>query len=419
MTLQHDEFDQRLADTENLDALDADLVGHAARCARCRTRLDLARRIRSTAPMLVEPADDEDNITNAVLAQTHQRSSRLPRLLAAAAVLVFVTGAASVMLRSSDAGSDVLADVADEYADSAGVRFVYSTEASVDLSGEFADDTTPTGEITALSARISTCDDAAPETAGSTEESGLDLGPIADAIASKDPCLALQLIDESAQPAQDAFDTLARSINERQTGIDRLLGDENQSALVAASADAFVEDQQDQIEAAQRALSDLDRSYTALAETAEPLSSADPDAFTASTVETDLMALRADTTAAVEAATSVDPVVAWTQIATGTWTPDGIEIEGITERGNTTNSYTTVADDPLGLAAAVFDRPDVLLELLRSAPDSTDDVIEWEVPGDVLPDGIDWTATARIDDGRLRGIQLRSSQSTVIFTPEQ
>lgn len=419
MILEHDEFDRRLADVESLDALDPDAIRHAEQCVRCRTRLELSHRIRATAPTLVEP-DRDDNITDAVLARTHRTASRLPQLLAAAAAVVLVAGTASVILRSPDGPPDVLADIADDYTNSEAIRFVYATEASIDISEQFDLDQPEPAETRALSTQIPTCTDTTPASDIDRPQPGVDLGPIVEAIASNDPCLALQLIDESAQPAQDAFNTLASSIQQRQAGIDRLPDDDvADSDLVSASVDAFIEDQRDQIEVAREALNNLDRSFTTLAETVQPLSSTNTGDYSTSAIETGLTALRADTTAATQIVTAVDPEIAWTQITTGTWSPDGIEIEGITERDGLAEEYTTVADDPLGLASTVLDRPQILVDLLESAPPSTENRIEWAVPAGVLESDLEWTATARLDNGRLQDIQLRSPDATITLSPQR
>jgi hypothetical protein len=422
MTLHHDEFDRRIAEADDLNNLDADLDAHATECERCQSRLDLARRIRATSPQLIEHNDnDVDDTIEAVLSRTHPRSSRLPKLLAAAAAVAVFAGGASFVLRASPSETDVLDSIATEYSTSDGIRFVLSTEATIDLSDDLANGPTTSEDLVALGSQIPTCDDSDPNETASTDttESGalVDLGPIVEAIATTDPCLALDLIGESARPAVEAFDTLARSVNERQTGIDRLLTDDDTSDLVEASANALIDDQRGEIETAEQALSNLRESFTQLAETVQPLATSDPASFAVSTVQTDLIALQTDLTAAVDATTAVDAVVEWTQIATGTWMPDGVAVEGVTERADTSIQYSGVDNDPLGLADTVLERPQILLDLLRSAPASTDTEITWTVPDGVLNGDLTWEATARIDGEQLRELSLRSRDVTIVLTP--
>lgn len=414
MTIDHDTFDERIADLADLDDLPADLAEHATLCTRCQARLDLARRIRAVAPDLVEPVGDVDTITEVVLARTQTRSKIMPKLLAVAAAGIVIVAGITITVTNSDDQSDVLAQIADDYANSDSIRFVYATEASINVADEFNLKPDASTDVQALSVKIPTC-------AGDTtvsDDGVLDLAPIADALASNDPCLALQLIDESATPARETYAALAASIEAGNNNIENLTTARPETELAEAAVDDYISGQLADIAQAQQALNDLEQTFTTLAVTVEPLTdTATSGTVSTVTIESELKALRADTTTAEQNFVASDPVVTWTQIATGTWTPNSIAISGVTERQNASKSYDTVDDDPLALADIVLATPDTLIALLRSAPESDNDLVVWEVPVGALDGTEAWMATARLDNGQLVEIKLESTTSTITFTP--
>ena len=416
MTIDHDTFDERIADLADLDDLPADLAEHATLCTRCQARLDLARRIRAVAPDLVEPVGDADTITEVVLARTQTRSKIMPKLLAVAAAGIVIVAGITITVTNSDDQSDVLAQIADDYANSDSIRFVYATEASISMVDEFNLKPDASTDVQALSVRIPTCTD---NTTKDADSGGLDLAPIADALASNDPCLALQLIDESATPARETFAALAASIEAGNNNIENLTTARPESELAATAIDDYITGQLADIAQAQQALNDLEQTYTSLAVTVKPLTDNEISGTVGTvSVETELRALRVDTTTAQQNIVAADPVVTWTQIATGTWTPNRITISGVTERQGTSETYDTVDDDPLALANIVLATTDTLIALLKSAPESDHDLVVWAVPDGILDSPESWTATARLDNGQLVELTLESSTSTVRFTPQ-
>lgn len=416
MTIDHDTFDERIADLADLNDLPADLAEHATVCTRCQSRLDLARRIRAVAPDLVEPVDDVDTITEVVLARTQTRSRIMPKILAVAAAAIVIVAGITIAVTNSDDQSDVLAQIADDYADSDGIRFVYATQASINVADEFNLTADVSTDVQALSVQIPTCTD---NTSKGADDRGLDLAPIADALASNDPCLALQLIDESATPARETFAALAASIEAGNNNIEELATARPETELAEAAVDDYITGQLADIAQAQQALNDLEQTFMALAVTVEPLTDTEASGTVGTvTVETELRALRADTTTAQQNIVAADPIVTWTQIATGTWTPNRIAISGVTERQGSSETYDTVDDDPIALAAIVLATPDTLVALLKSAPESDSDLVVWAVPDGVLDGTESWIATARLDNSQLVEIMLESSTSTITFTPQ-
>jgi len=410
--MDHSTFDEQLADLDNPGDLPSGLAEHAAVCARCSQRLALMQRVHETA-RLIEPIDTD--MADRVLQRTHRPTRSRPALLAVAAAAVLIVGGAAIAVNRTSNEADVLADIADEYRQSDGIRFVYATEANVDIVDQFQLATDTSTDVQPISTRIPTCDDtdAPPVT-------GLDLQPIVDALTSDDPCLALQLIDESARPARDAYVALATSIDQRANIINQLENREIERGLDSASAAAYIADQTETIRTDSQTIEQLERSFSEIARTLEPLANpGSSEQVATSTIESRLVALRADTTAAEAAAASLPVTIGWTQIATGTWSTNGIDIDGITERNNNSTRYSRVDGDPLKLADVVLAQPDILIDLMRSAPSSNGDLVEWAVPTGFLGDTEDWRATARLQDGALASITLTSRNAIITFTPEQ
>jgi hypothetical protein len=244
------------------------------------------------------------------------------------------------------------------------------------------------------------------------------LQPIADAIANNDPCLALQLIDQTAGPARDAYTALASSINSTNTVLDVIANSATSDPLVEASRTSAASALEQQINTAVTALNSLDQTYESVVAAATSLTeTGNENAVAPNLVRSDLMALSAATNRAATSTVAADLTIEWTQIATGTWNPEQVDLSGTTERDGSLFDYPTVQDDPLQLAALIFDSPNTLVEILRSAPSVDNTRIEWTVPDDVLPRTGPWAATADVVDGTLRSLTLVSNGTTVVMTP--
>ena len=428
MSIDHATFAELLADLDDLDELPDNLDEHANHCERCAQRLDMARRIHTTAqPSLTDTVNtvEVDQMTDAVLAVTHPPARSRTALIAAAAaaVAVVIAGGVGILANNTSSdSSDVLADIADQYRDGDGTRFVYATNATVDVTAEYDLDDNPSGQIESLSTRIPTCpDDTTSTDAGgdSGASSGLDLAPIVEALQSDDPCVALALIDESVgQSAVDTYTALSASINRTAGQIDAISRTEAGTPLAAASGAVYRDQRQQDLDAATTALDNLTRSFTSLTTTLEPLTEAGPVQLgTRADVADGVVALKAQTAAAQEALIDIDPTVNWTQVATGTWSPTGIDISGTTERNGTDSQFTGVQSDPLGLASVMLSNPARLTSILDSAPSSTADTIQWALPDDLVPGPRRWTASARHTNGQLDEFTLQSGDVTVTFTP--
>ena len=123
MSIDHATFAELLADLDDLDELPDHLDEHANHCERCARRLDMARRIHTTAQLA--PTDtvntvEVDQMTDAVLAVTHPPARSRTALIAAAAaaVAVVIAGGVGILANNTSSdSSDVLADIADQYRD--------------------------------------------------------------------------------------------------------------------------------------------------------------------------------------------------------------------------------------------------------------------------------------------------------------
>ena len=416
MSIDHRTFEEAIDELDDLDALPAELAEHAATCSRCSTRLELAHRIRTTAHLLAPDIGDTDNITESVLATTHpRRPSRTMLVGAVAAAAIVAVGAGVFVANRSATETDVLAEIADDYRTSDGTRFVYATEATIDIADVYDLDT-DTDDVQPLARSLPTCTETQPTTEASRT---LDLGPIAEALATNDPCLALELIDDTlAQPAIDTYQALAASINQATDEVATIDAAEPGSPLAAAAGAAYREQRQDEIAAAEVALEELVASFTSLSTTLEPLAE-QPEIQPGSVplVEDRVLALKSHTVTAAAVTIDSDTTVTWTQIATGTWTATGIEIEGTTEHNNQADTFTDVNGDPLGLTVTVFAAPDTLTAILDSAPPSTNNTIEWTVPDELIAGPETWTATAHVAGRQLLELTLTSAHATITLTP--
>jgi len=379
--------------------------------------MNLARSIRSTAPHLSTPdADTTTSVADAVLVRTHPQRARLRVVTIAAAVVAVLAAGGLIVSNLSGTEPDGLARIADELANSAGIRFVLSSESAVDIASTLDLEPTDSGDIEQLSTAIPRCEERVADEP--TANDGLDLGPIIEAIANNDPCLALELVDDGAQPAVQTYTALATSINQANDNLEQVAEFEPTTTLEAAAAEQYSEQLRTDLQEAERALGELRSSFDTLVTTVQPLSEQDTVGSASGTaVESGLVALRASAETADAAVIDTDPVVRWTQVATGTWTPTSIEISGSVENDSGAEVFTSVEEDPLGIAGLVWSDPDTLIALLQSAPPTRGDTVEWTVPAGVLPDQQSWDATARLDEGRLDELVLRSNGTTITITP--
>ena len=307
MSIDHATFAELLADLDDLDELPDNLDEHANHCECCAQRLDMARRIHTTAriaPTNTVNTVEVDQMTDAVLAVTHPPARSRTALIAAAAaaVAVVIAGGVGILANNTSSdSSDVLADIADQYRNGDGTRFVYATNATVDVTAEYDLDDNPSGQIESLSTRIPTCPDTT--TANTSGGSGLDLAPIVEALQSDDPCVALALIDESVgQSALDTYTALSASINRTAGQIDAISTTEAGTPLTVASGAVYRQQRQQDLDAATTALDNLTRSFTSLTTTLEPLTEAGPVQLgTRADVADGVVALKAQTAAAQEA----------------------------------------------------------------------------------------------------------------------
>jgi|GEM_PF-2515101 len=417
MSIDHDTFAERLDDLDDLNEIPDDLAEHARTCALCERRMNLARNIRSTAPHLSTPdAEATTSVADAVLIRTHPPHRRMRVVtMAAAAVAVFAAGGLIVSNFSGTAPDD-LAQIADELANSDGIRFVLSSESAVDVAQTLDLEPIDSGDIEQLSTAIPRCEERVADEP--TVNDGIDLGPIVEALANNDPCLALELVDDGAQPAVQTYTALATSINQANDNLTQLADFEPATTLEAAAAEQYSEQLRADLQEAERALQELRASFDTLVTTVQPLSEPDTVGSPSGTaVESGLVALRASADTADAAIIDTEPVVKWTQVATGTWTPSSIEISGSVENDSGAKLFTSVEEDPLGIAGLVWSDPNTLIALLQSAPPSRGDIVEWAVPVGVLPDQQSWDATARLDEGRLDELVLRANGTTITITP--
>ncbi len=420
MTIDHATFADRLDDLDNLDNLPADLADHANACTACAQRLDLARRIRSAArdlrPQQPAPTSATEMRDN-VLQQTRRR--RWPTLAAAAAVVAVVGTVGIIAIQLDDQDNDVLADIADNYRTSNnGARFVLATEATIDLNDILEVTTPDPDDIEPLAAELPTCTD--PQDGTTPPTDGLDLSPIVDALTSDNPCDALALIDNTITDATaKRHNELATSAQLASRTLDAIDNQPDGTDLLEASLDAYRHNTRQHLDNNTAERADLTTRYESLARSLQPVATgtalADDDLVALQQQLTDLT----DTLTAAPETTTPSATITWTQIATGTWTPTDVTITGTTERTDTTLTYDSVNDDPLGLAAIVFDDPDQLPQILDSAPTNPDDntTIEWTVPPALIDTPGPWTATATLRNNDLDTLTLTSPTTTITLTP--
>ena len=421
MTVDHDSFQEAIAEIDDLEQLPDELAAHVDECDACDRRLALMRRLRATAlqsGIAAHALDSTDiDVTAAVLDATHGHRGGRPRLLlaVAAAAVLAVGGGVIVADRFGQPAGDVLADIATELQASEGTRFVLATEATVDLADEFDFDGRVGTEVEPLSDQIPRCagDESTP-----TPSTGLDLGPIVDALTSDDPCDVLALIDANvAQPVADSYVALSSSINSTSQQLAALSAVDADSPLAAASADVYRERREQELSAAQTALDDLRRSFTSLNATLAPVAaSGEFQSVRPGLVGDQLAALQARVDTADAAVIADDATVTWSQIATGSWTPDEVLVSGTSEQGDITIGFDTIEEDPLGLSSALLGSPQHLIAILESAPSSTSQEIEWEIPAELIEGPERWTAVVRQTDGQLDELILRSRNTTITMT---
>ena len=419
MTSDHDRFTDAIADLDDLTTLPDDLETHRAACDECNRRLDLMRKIHTTARHSAAEADNDAvdvDVTSVVLDVTHpRRGGRARLLLAAAAAVVVVAGAGVLISSQSQQPADVLAEIAEDLRGSQGTRFVLSTESTVNVADEFDLPSDGATAVEPLSNPLPRCPGDEPNP---TPNTGLDLAPIVDALTADDPCRALALIDDNvSEPVAATYAALSTSIEQTSQRLDALRAAEATSELTAASADAYRTEREQQLTAAQSALDDLTDTFATLATTLRPLADTDAgESANPGVVGEQLVALQASVATADAAIIDDESTVEWSQIATGTWSPSELIVSGTTEQGNRNSTFTGVDDDPLGLASIILGSPEQLVAILESAPASNDATIEWELPAELVDGPQRWTATARQTDGQLDDLTIRSGGTTITLT---
>lgn len=415
----HQEFRDLVAqDDDDHDAVAA----HRESCDECARWMRSYEQVTRLAPLLAEHPDVDvaETVSRRISAK---QTSRFATIVAAAASIVAVAAVAGVVIvQSNDSDRDVLAEIADDLGNSQPFRFVYSTTAQVDFDTpgpvQGGDDLP---ELVALSAGLPTC--AAAETASVGDEIGpIDLAPVLDLLRSDDPCAGLALIDQTlTDQAGDAFDQLTADAERLQNEIQTAQERNDDTLLDRRSFETYVAQRDEAIASIVRTRNELETQFIELSSQLNPIAAAadldgDVSRFAAAAGQ-EISAL----SAVIEDAQKVVVVPAsqidWEQVATGTWSTEGIDIAGSTETADSDERFDGVEQDPLGLAAVVLANPERLIEILESAPSESGSRVEWEIPFGLIDDSRTWRGDAVLDATTLVELVLTSGTTTVTFTP--
>jgi len=134
----------------------------------------------------------------------------------AAAVVAVLAAGGLIVSNLSGTEPDGLARIADELANSDGIRFVLSSESSVDIASTLDLEPTDSNDIEQLSTAIPRCEERVDDEP--TVNDGLDLGPIIEAIATTTRVL-LSNSSTTAHNPQSRPTRLSRRRSTKQTTI--------------------------------------------------------------------------------------------------------------------------------------------------------------------------------------------------------
>lgn len=417
----HAAIRERIADGE----LDGATREHLASCDDCRAFQRRLTMILQAAgePEAVDPvsADEQvDELFAAVVGASHARWWQRNLIgigAAAAAVVVLITGAL-VISRGSDPTQQ--AAPLDASWTSGETRFVFEATTRVPLPAvDIADDLEP-----ASLRRLPQCDDATAPT--DSVPASIDIAALADSLFDDQPCTVLAAIDNEIGARSSAtLTTLRRELVTAEAQLQALQPAlSSPDPIISQSAEAAVAQLESLKQQLTTQITDLldahDQSVKGLTPLAEAASAGQPttgfepvarDAMTALVAAID----RADTS-------TVPDAVVWRTLATGTWTADSVSVAGSTDTptGDAV-TFDAVDGDVLALTSALFTDPDTILAILRTAPPADGNVVNWEVPADLvaIPGVASLKATATLDGDRLDTLVLtgeRTDGTTISIT---
>jgi hypothetical protein len=409
----HAAIREQIADGE----LDEATREHLATCDECRA---FQRRLTAILQAAGEPealdpvsADEQvDELFAAVVGASRARwwQRNLIGIGAAAAAVVVLVAGALVVGRGSDPANQA-APLAASWT-TGETRFVFEATTRVPLPAvEISDDLEP-----ASLRRLPQCDDvAAPSDSVPTS---IDVAALADSLFDAQPCTALAAIDNEIGARSSAtLTTLRRQLVTAEAQLQALQPAlsspdviTSQSAKAAtAQLEALKQQLTTQITDLLDAHDQSVKGLTPLAEAAsagQPTSGFEPvarDAMTALVAAID----RADTS-------TVPDAMVWRTLATGTWTAESVTVAGSTDTPTGDAVTFDAADgDVLALTSALFTDPDTVPAILRTAPSADGNVVNWEVPADLvaIPDVASLEATATLDGDRLDTLVLTGERA--------